>query len=236
MRRIIYDYDSPHIVGREKRSFSAAKIVIGILIVAVAVALVYILFFRKERVKHDCKEYFVVVAGEFSDKESASRSAAEISARGGAGYIVEGEKYEVIVSVYLKENDAEAVAARYGYAARSAGKYVVSYGAEETAISETLSLCESLIDRIYDLSVSLDKGEIFLSAAVYALENFDLTVLQDADGQERLSDKHYEAVRSVREELAAETDKFGSVSGASELKNCLCRVTFIYIKFLKAIS
>ena len=237
MKRIIYDYENPHIVGRARNSFPLAKVIVGIIIVSLIIALIYILFF-KDSAKYRCeaKEYFAVVIGEYDTESAALTAAEEIKARGGGGYVISERPFCVAIAVYQSEADAITIAERYGYAIKSTGKYTI------TASHDKVKFCtlpEQLFDTIYSASIALDKGEISEAAAFYALNRAEETINEYKKELVAINygvDKLLSEVEKMYNKLTLAVSKESSYSVSSQLKYCLSEVTFIYKSFLISIS
>ena len=237
MKRIIYDYENPHIVGRARNSFPLAKVIVAIIVISLVIALIYILFFHDSaKYKYDAKEYFAVVMGEYDTESAALTAAEEIKARGGGGYVIAEQSFGVVIAVYQSEDDALTVAKRYGYKVKSTGKYTI------TASRDKVKLCalpEQLFENIYSASVSLDKGEISEAAAAYALSKSVETINQykaELVVANSGADKLLSEVEKMYNKLTLSVTKECSYSVSSRLKYCLSEVTFIYKSFLISIS
>ncbi|MCH5164162.1 MAG: hypothetical protein J1F36_04020 [Clostridiales bacterium] len=237
MKRIIYDYENPHIVGRAKSSFPLVKVIVGIIIVSLVIALIYILFFHDSaKYRYEAKEYYAVVMGKYDSESAALTAAEEIKARGGGGYVIAEQPFGVVAAVYQSEADALTVAERYGYEVKSTGKYTI------TASREKVKLCalpEQLFDSIYSASLSLDKGEISEAAASYALNRAEETINEykkELVALNSSADKLLSAVEKMYDKLTLSILKESSYSVSSRLKYCLSEVTFIYKSFLISIS
>lgn len=244
MKRIIYDYENAHIVGRAKHKFPLAKIIIAIIVVSLLVALIYVFFFRKTSHESESKEYFVVVSGCYEDENDAKKDAETIKSKGGGGYIINESEYEVIVSVYKSQEDALSVAKRYGYEVKSTGIFAIKANLSNVSISKEAvrlaKLPEILFEDVYDASVSFDKSEISLDAALHAvslaqetLSEFCEKLDEIKNGEDKLIIKIKEMYSRLDNALIRVVDG-GSVS--SRLKFCLIEVTYIYKNFLNAIS
>ncbi len=247
MKRIIYDYENPHIVGKASRSFPLAKIIISIIVIFFAIALIYILFFRKPSYKLESKEYFSVVSGEYESETEASRAAEEIKSRGGGGYVAPNGKYEVVVAVYDNRDDADAIATRYGYIIKDLGRYTLGADLDDAELSrKALKLCvfpEQIFDSVYETLNSIGKGELSADAAEYSLEQLSETLSQKHDELKVLiekypSDKLLLSADEMYERLFASATeaKQAGYTVSVRLRYWLIELTYIYKNFLITIS
>lgn len=239
MKRIIYDYEKPHIVGKAKGGFSKAKIIVVIIILALLIAVVYTLFFRSSSVTLNCAEFFAV---KISGQENVDVTAEQIKLLGGGGYI---DDNTIVVCVYPTKQDAQAVADRYGYMVESLGKYKVKIGYSSIDVcNKVAQLClvpEQIALELYQCVVSLDKGELSEAAAMLALEN---AVKIAGDSFEQIKDlsidfpkdKLIEGVFYALEQISYALSEENFYSISSHLKYCLIRVAFIYKNLLISIT
>lgn len=245
MKRIIYDYDNPHIVGKSKSSFPLAKVIVAIIVISLVVALVYVLFFKKTAHSHACKEYFAVIMGEYNDENTAYAAAEEMKSKGGGGYVCEGEKFGVVACVYQNEADADAVAERYGAKVVATGKYTLTadLGSDEKSLGAVrlCSLPETLIDEVYELARALDGDEISSEAAECALDGIIEDFNESKSELDELhkiffGDRLLDGAEKMYDSVANEFDRECSFSTSSRLKYILGSVTFIYKNFLISIT
>ncbi len=243
MKRIIYDYENPHIVGRANKSFPLAKVIVAIIVVALLVALVYILFFRKTSYYVENKGYFSVVSGEFDSESEAIRAAAEIKSRGGGGYVVKESKYEVIVAVYDSKKSADAVAERYDYTVKDLGEYSLEINFADPSLckeaAEIYAFPQQIIDTLFSESISLDTGELSSVAVLHSLDKLGESVDINYDRLTKIKNKYssdnslkqcttmYEKIKSALSNV-----KEGEYTISVSLKYCLTELTYIYKNFL----
>lgn len=241
MKRIIYDYENPHIVGKASKSFPLAKIIVTVIVIALAVALIYILFFRKTSYYIENKAYYTVVSGEYDSESEAIRAAAEIKSRGGGGYVLKGSKYAVIVAVYDSRENAEAVADRYDYRVNEIGKYTLKveidneYGKEAAELS---AYPQQIIDTLYTTSISLDKGELSSAATLYSLDKLIESVDENTVRVSKIKGKLYsndliDRIEIMYGKLKSSLSNAGAEESVSVgIKYCLIELTYIYKNFL----
>lgn len=244
MKRIIYDYDNPHIVGRAKRSFPLGKVIVAIIAVSLVVALIYILFFRDSKVRGESREYYSVVTGVYEDKGDAFSAAREIRLKGGGGYVTDESPYGVIASVYKSKEDALTIAERYGWEVVSTGSYGLKSDYGGNSGQAELRLCmmpEELFDPIYELAVMLDKGETSEAATDKALSALTDEVEARLSELESLKEKNKSSVLlseavKMYDKISEALTRESAYSMSSRVKYCLIEVTYIYKSFLKSVS
>ncbi|MBR2967610.1 MAG: hypothetical protein IKC35_02380 [Clostridia bacterium] len=239
MKRIIYDYEKPHIVGRAKGSFSKAKIIVAILIFGLLIAAIYVLFFRTSSVTLSCTEFFAVAV---KGKEDVNVTAEQIKILGGGGYV---DNDSVIVCVYPSKQDAEKVASRYGYTVESLGKFKVKidYSSDELSnqVAKLCSLPEKIALELYQYVVSLDKGELSEAAALLAIENTLELINENLELTNSLlvdypKDKLIKDARQALEQISTALSEQNFYSVSSRLKYCLTSVVYINKNLLISIT
>lgn len=235
MKRIIYDYENPHIVGRSKHSFPLGKVIVAIIVIALAIALIYIIFCKKSsHKKYEAKEYYTVSAGSYSDRSAAENAAKSLKTAGGAGYIAEGEQFVVVAAVYSSRSDADSVAKRYGYLVAGTGSFEAEFS-EEAAYM--VALTEQAFDEIYKASVSLDKGEISKEAALSLADKQYERIAESKDELDRCkSDRLFSELSLMYEKILSALKSAKEGQASWQLKYCLVDITFIYKNFFKSIS
>ncbi len=229
MKRIIYDYKNPHIVGRAKGSLRIGRLIIGIIVVSLVVARVYILFFRKGGYRRETREYFVAVAGHYQTENEAVRAAAELRLRGGGGYVVEKSGYSVIAAAYESEDDAVKVAERYGYSVEGTGSFIIY---EEGELIELCTLPERIFSSLSTVADDLDRGMLSSDAAAYAVEEAQKAVALEKEKAPAGEDKTSVGINKMLAELISALEAGGRIN----LRYCLIDIAYTYRKFLIYIS
>lgn len=240
MKRIIYDYENPHIVGKAKRAFSIAKLIVAIIVVSLIIALVYILFFRGDK-SCESKGYFMLVAGSFDSRAPADSLASELKSRGGGGYVLEENGYEVIAAVYLSGDEAETVAKRYGWQVKRTNKTTVTFDEKRALSKKAASFClypETVIEEVYIIALKLDKGELSASAAVKQVSEVQgklqskLTECEKCGLSDKLTQKFTSAYKDMDKFFCGVDEK----AAPSSIKYSLIGITLTYNTLLIDLS
>lgn len=230
MKRIIYDYQNPHIVGKAKGSLKLGRVIVCIVIVALAVALIYILFFRKSGYRCNAKEYFVAVEGRYQTEAEANKAASVLRSKGGGGYIVNDGEYVVIAAAYEEEADAIKVANRYSYAVEGTGSFTF-YG--ESDMIDICTLPERIFSSLSPVADDLNKGLISSEAASVAVEAALYEVEQT---KERLSSDYGGTFGDKAKEMMDKLSSALTVGAQINLRYCLIDIALSYKNFLIYIS
>lgn len=238
MKRIIYDYENPHIVGREKKTFSVIKLIVIILAISLAVTLIYIIFFKDASYSCESKSYYMLVVGTY-DNDSVARDAAEqIRQRGGGGYILNDEGYSVIASVYLNRSDALAVANRYGWQVRNTPKVKLKFEMSQKTLSQKAAFfCaypEKVIEELYNIAISMDKNEISVDSAAKAIETLKGELqryINDLKKYENSFSGKYQSIFNVYDTICKTLQDINDLS-SSKLKYGLIEITCVYESFV----
>ena len=103
-----------------------------------------------------------------TNKQTANEFAKKIQATNGAGYVwQDGEKFQIIASIYIEENDAKKVAENITNSGQftasvfeitfSEIKINSSYNTQEKAVlNNAINMFKTAYSSLYDISVSLD--------------------------------------------------------------------------------
>ncbi|MBE5730500.1 MAG: hypothetical protein E7350_00935 [Clostridiales bacterium] len=238
MKRIIYDYEKPHIVGRARGSSRGARTIVFILAISLAVTLIYVLFFKDKSVKSEAQTFYAVISGQYDNEIEAVSAADQIRQKGGGGYIADGE---VVVAVYPSDTEAQAVADRYGYKVVSTGEYKLRlrYDQRETGeqVQKLYMLPEEIFESIYSATVALDSNQLSEAAALYVLQsatkklNSAVVEIEELK-QEYSSDKLLDELLAAYSDLASSLSEQSPYSFSSRLKYCGAKVVFTYKKLL----
>ena len=250
MKRIIYDYERPHIVGRKHFTVRAVKgmpliaaaIIIGLI---AALTAAYFLFFRTGQATSRF-DYYYLITGEYENSALAAAKADEVKRAGGAGYLYSDGKLKVCLFVYPLKSDAEAVAARLTEQGKScavvkveAVPVKIKNNSKEvvSAFKKAARYPDELIKKFYDYALKADKSEVAESLILYEAVNAADTLLSEAGEMEKLlkqtaAGEAFELlVKFYRE---AEQVLRGLKAGASfktDLKYSLCQIVDLYTKF-----
>ena len=129
------------------------------------------LIYGDETISKKSKSYFAVTLGEYSSLEEASAVAITSTIRGASGYIWEDNNYFVVGSVYLSREDAIAVIENLkesDYTVNikeiSLNKINLKFDDYDNKtvrkIENAIDFLDDIIVKIYNYSISFDKGEI----------------------------------------------------------------------------
>lgn len=113
------------------------------------------------------KTFYFISAGDYEDLTLARSSAELIKLRGGAGYVVSGDKIEIILSVYPDQTSAESVLKK----TKDQGVYLVEIATEKIeygwagndfkdSVKQAVGYFDIAFDKLYSLSNSLAAGTI----------------------------------------------------------------------------
>ncbi|MBR2970607.1 MAG: hypothetical protein IKC48_02280 [Clostridia bacterium] len=238
MKRIIYDYEKPHIVGRARGSLRGARTIVFILAISLAVTLIYVLLFKDKSIKSEAQVFYAVISGQYDNEIEAASAADQIRQKGGGGYIESGE---VVVAVYPSDTEAQAVADRYGYKVVSTGEYKpkLRYDDKEVGnkVQRLLLLPEEIFESIYSATVALDSNQLSEAAALYVLQGtikkLNSAVIEIEELKEKYSsDKLLDELLVAYSDLASSLSEQSSYSFSSRLKYCGAKVVFTYKKLL----
>lgn len=208
------------------------------LAISLAVALIYVFFFKDKNVKSEAQVFYAVISGKYDNQIEAVSAADQIRQKGGGGYIVDGE---VVVAVYPSDGEAQAVADRYGYKVVSTGEYRLRLRYDQREIGEQVKklymLPEEIFDSIYSATVALDSNQLSEAAALYVLQNatkkIDSAVCEIEELLQKYpSDKLLGELLIAYSDMASSLSEPSSYSFSSRLKYCGANVVFTYKKLL----
>ncbi len=241
MKRIIYDYEKPHIVGRARGTGSLAKIIIGVLVIFFLILLAYVVFFKAENSSSVEAESVFLVYLEAESESDAQAESEIIKSMGGGGYV---EKSRVYVAVYLAEDEAKTVAQRYDYNVEKIENSLVSadrFGGDNKKVTKLLQYPLDALKNLNSVCILLDKKEVSEDAALYALYDLKNNAVENLSDIKKLiedysSDNLLNETKTSYENIIKVLESKNQYSVSSRLKYCQIEIAFIYRNLLKTIS
>ncbi len=126
--------------------------------------------FNKTSVEQDA--YFMIAIGGYKDLTIARQSAELIKAKGGAGYVINGENIEIIYAVYKDENVANKVLENL----KDKGAYVKKIDIAKSKLSwcdkdmkddvkNAIAHYDLCFETLYNVSTALNNNEMTISDA-----------------------------------------------------------------------
>lgn len=241
MKRIIYDYEKPHIVGRARGTGSLVKIIIAVLLIFFLILLTYVLFFKQENTSSVEAEPLFLVYLEAESESDAQAESEIIKSMGGGGYVANSRVY---IAVYLAEDEAKTVAQRYDYNVEKIENSLVNadrFGEDNQKVTELLKYPLEALKNLNSVCILLDKKEISEDAALYVLNDLKNSVAENLSDIKELiedysSDNLLNETKISYENMIKVLETKNQYSVSSRLKYCQIEIAFIYKNLLKSIS
>lgn len=148
-----------------------------------------------EKITVEGKTIYTIQAGVFTDQNNATALAKSVQQQGGAGYVKPDGNYRVLLSAYKTEEEAKSVKQKLlSQNKMQTSIYEMGYETvtfEVTAPKDVVSLIHTamssateMLEKIYDLSLQLDKKEITLEKAKSETANLLTEAVQLRDSMD----------------------------------------------------
>lgn len=195
---------------------------------------------------------YTLQVGAFSDENNAKETAAQIIARGGAGFVAyDGNLYRVLISGYTSENDAKSVKTDLESQGVSATVYKLESGALEfkigaeqqqiDAVKACFDVVPQTVSDLQQIIFDADKGEnvddrldALKAQADNATANLKSIISSDSESMSRLTE-YMDGLCAKLANIHKSTD-VSAVAFSSELKYNLISVAVDYSEFFKELS
>lgn len=185
--------------------------------------------------------YYAVAADSYESAESISIDADELRLLGGAGYLINDEKYYLIAAVYSNLADAEKILE--GISSPSACIYDIKLtepslkwcnDEDLETVKNTLTYAESIYNVLYSVSVRLDKGDIseFQAMSEITVLKTEIEALQQTFGQLDYTDNQLEFLKIKVELMTAVSMLDGLASGGLYGNDLVADVRYSYTLIL----
>lgn len=151
----------------------------------------------------DSKTYYSVCIESGDSFSAVSETAQTIKLQDGAGYVLNmNNRYYVVASCYNSKEDASNVVNNLnGYSAEileiKFDKLItsISFSSEQiTAIKHSLNIVNTAFDKLYEVCLSLDRGEILDAEARQKLQVFKEICQEDKESLNKLFQNNFESV------------------------------------------
>lgn len=242
------------------RRFYFNRIVIFFTIICLAVAvLVVYLSTKKGQLIIKKQEFYFVNISSYTNYEDCFNLSNEIKSMGGAGYILNDGKFNVMASVYSTQTDATIVSSRLytnGFQNTSVYRFSISElriskfddESQNNTLSDLIVYPLSCYSSLYDITLSYDTGEISESIVLLALQKKQEEIRRKAD--DLISLEEYKFI-TAREKVFLELkimytdlldvytktlEKLTKNPTTSLLKELECNVIVIYDSLIKEIN
>lgn len=186
------------------------------------------------------KQYYAVQIGNFPSETQAVTAAESIKILGGGGYIVNDGTYRIIAAVYPDENLAVSVMA--GITEFSAQQYIINVpkirlNFDDKAISEavkkSIALWNDVYQKLYNISLSLDKGEIIQSSAKLQIKTLQDSISEHITAYANLTEgeSRLDHIR-IKAGMMSLVASLNSLSSPQTEKDLSSQIKYVYTKIL----
>lgn len=153
----------------------------------------------------DETKFFAVSLNSGDEFSSIAEEVNDVKLHDGAGYVIKYSNiYHLIANIYSTKNDAESVLKNNSNFEASIleiklNKMIIakSFSSEEiTALKHSLALVNRAYERLYQICVSLDRGEILDAEAKQKLQVFKETCQEEKESFNHIFQNNFESIVS----------------------------------------
>lgn len=194
------------------------------------------------------KSYYVLQAKECASESESVAACLAARRMGGGGYVINDGVFRVTMAVYLTESDLLSVMSRLDEEEFVFKKYVVRLpelrlkrmenDAQTDKAFSLITYPDTVIRKLYELNLSLDKREISESAAILTLHGISAAVTEksadaESDGELYLRVKTFYA--KLSDVLAVASSQSG-LTLSVRLKYAATEAAYEYLSFASALK